>query len=293
MADMDTNAIAQALKDLDWTSVPVRNREAIEQAIVALDRGDPNKLVANDAAAALTDERVEAAAIAMHAIRRDLAKGVGDLSFDMAFDTLPDEIKDVDRALVRAAILAASPIAPHEAAPAEKNTPIERLMDEYRGNGFSFADIEGVKRCALRYVQTMPDSQVRTLLYALAAQPAPPVVDERAAFDYDDVVSICDAHGICLPVDCVEVVVEIVKLSGLLDARASLPNAAEAEGAVDLVCALARPPQPPAQAPARVGLTSDDMRELKGMSSDPRLYESERAAIRIAVALLEGANHAE
>jgi NTP pyrophosphatase (non-canonical NTP hydrolase) len=28
---------------------------------------------------------------------------------------------------------------------------------------------------------------------------------------YDDVVSICDAHGICLPVDCVELVVAIVE----------------------------------------------------------------------------------
>ncbi|MDO5947873.1 hypothetical protein [Burkholderia cepacia] len=42
MADMDTNAIAQALKDLDWTSVPVRNREAIENAIAALEHSDPN-----------------------------------------------------------------------------------------------------------------------------------------------------------------------------------------------------------------------------------------------------------
>ncbi|MCA8045526.1 Lar family restriction alleviation protein [Burkholderia arboris] len=31
------------------------------------------------------------------------------------------------------------------------------------------------------------------------------------AFDYDDVVSICDAHGIGLPVDCIEMVVEIVR----------------------------------------------------------------------------------
>jgi hypothetical protein len=29
--------------------------------------------------------------------------------------------------------------------------------------------------------------------------------------DYDGVVSICDAHGICLPVDCVDMVVEIVR----------------------------------------------------------------------------------
>lgn len=40
MADMNTNAIAQTLKDLDWKSVPVRNREAIEQAIAALEHGD-------------------------------------------------------------------------------------------------------------------------------------------------------------------------------------------------------------------------------------------------------------
>ncbi|MCA8075556.1 hypothetical protein [Burkholderia cepacia] len=53
--------------------------------------------------------------------------------------------------------------------------------------------------------------------------------DEQAAFGYDDVVSICDAHGICLPVDCIEMVVEIVKLSGLLAARASSANETAAE----------------------------------------------------------------
>jgi hypothetical protein len=36
-------------------------------------------------------------------------------------------------------------------------------------------------------------------------------------------------------------------------------------------------------------LTGEHMRELKNMSGDPRLYESERAAVRAAVALLEGA----
>ncbi|VWD12898.1 hypothetical protein BLA18628_03331 [Burkholderia aenigmatica] len=41
-------------------------------------------------------------------------------------------------------------------------------------------------------------------------QPEEPAADERAAFDYDDVVSICDAHGIGLPVDCIEMVVEIM-----------------------------------------------------------------------------------
>jgi hypothetical protein len=33
----------------------------------------------------------------------------------------------------------------------------------------------------------------------------------NVSIDYDGVVSICDAHGIGLPVDCVEMVVEIVR----------------------------------------------------------------------------------
>lgn len=40
------------------------------------------------------------------------------------------------------------------------------------------------------------------------ADPAAPAV---APLDYDGVVSICDAHGIGLPVDCVEMVVEIIR----------------------------------------------------------------------------------
>jgi hypothetical protein len=51
----------------------------------------------------------------------------------------------------------------------EKPTPIEELMDEYRADGFDFDNIESVKRAALRYVDTMQDSQVRTLLYTLAS----------------------------------------------------------------------------------------------------------------------------
>jgi hypothetical protein len=52
---------------------------------------------------------------------------------------------------------------------ATRNTPIQQLMAEYARDGFDFSDMDGVKRAALRYVQTMPDSQVRTLLYALAS----------------------------------------------------------------------------------------------------------------------------
>ena len=31
--------------------------------------------------------------------------------------------------------------------------------------------------------------------------------------DYDRVVQVCEAHGICLPIDCVEMVVEIIRLA--------------------------------------------------------------------------------
>jgi hypothetical protein len=48
------------------------------------------------------------------------------------------------------------------------NLPIGQLMYQYALDGFDFSDPERVKNAALRYVQTMPDSQVRTLLYALA-----------------------------------------------------------------------------------------------------------------------------
>ncbi|MCS6516932.1 hypothetical protein [Burkholderia thailandensis] len=71
---------------------------------------------------------------------------------------------------------------------------------------------------------------IRELFRARAAS-ANETADERAAFEYDDVVSICDAHGIGLPIDCVEMVVDIVKLSGLLAARVASANETAAERA--------------------------------------------------------------
>lgn len=71
-----------------------------------LTMGENNALAAMKQAEPGADE-VERAAIAMHAMRRDLANGVGDRTFDMEFDKLPDEIKEVDRGLARAAIIAA------------------------------------------------------------------------------------------------------------------------------------------------------------------------------------------
>lgn len=49
---------------------------------------------------------------------------------------------------------------------------------------------------------------------------AQPVADDTSAtvepLDYDGVVSICEAHGIGLPVDCIEMVVEIIRLTAAL-----------------------------------------------------------------------------
>ncbi|WP_324658311.1 hypothetical protein [Burkholderia thailandensis] len=73
---------------------------------------------------------------------------------------------------------------------------------------------------------------IRELFRARAAS-ANETADERAAFEYDDVVSICDAHGIGLPIDCVEMVVDIVKLSGLLAARVASANDTGAEEAAE------------------------------------------------------------
>lgn len=47
---------------------------------------------------------------------------------------------------------------------------------------------------------------------ARAASPATPA-QSGEPIDYDRVVSICDAHGIGLPVDCIEMVVEIIRLA--------------------------------------------------------------------------------
>lgn len=58
---------------------------------------------------AVGDEAIERAAIAMHALRRDLANGVGDRSFDMEFDDLHDEIKKWTEALLGPLSLPPSP----------------------------------------------------------------------------------------------------------------------------------------------------------------------------------------
>ncbi|MBR8028878.1 hypothetical protein KDX27_30195, partial [Burkholderia cenocepacia] len=65
------------------------------------------------------------------------------------------------------ALLAAHPGQP------EPNSPIEDLLKRYQDDDFDFTDLPRVKKCSLRYVQTMEDCHVRALLYVLASQPEP------------------------------------------------------------------------------------------------------------------------
>jgi hypothetical protein len=61
---------------------------------------------------------------------------------------------------------------------------------------------------------TAVKERIRWLSRALERALAAPEVQAGAArvsVDYDRVVSICEAHGIGLPVDCVEMVVEIIR----------------------------------------------------------------------------------
>ncbi|WP_186166492.1 DUF551 domain-containing protein [Burkholderia gladioli] len=93
---------------------------------------------------------------------------------------------------------------------------------------------------------------------AAASQPAAAAGQEATeAFDYDDVVSICDAHGIGLPVDCIEMVVEIVRHSA-----------------------------PPAQVATRQGLTERQRMDLllvaddMEVSGDAKLADALRALLK-------------
>ena len=56
-------------------------------------------------------------------------------------------------------------------APPAKRTPIDELVRRYESEGCDFGDMEWVRKASLRYEKTMPDSQVRCLMYALASAP--------------------------------------------------------------------------------------------------------------------------
>lgn len=48
------------------------------------------------------------------------------------------------------------------------NDPIEELMAEYEAEGCDHQDVDWLVRASYRYVQSMADSQVRCLLFAMA-----------------------------------------------------------------------------------------------------------------------------
>ncbi|VWC95845.1 gp38 [Burkholderia aenigmatica] len=88
---------------------------------------------------------------------------------------------------------------------------------------------EAMVTAAREYQDRTEGNSPDAMYEAVFAAVPPNAADEQASFDYDDVVSVCDAHGICLPVDYVDMVVDIVKLSGLLAARRAFANEPSAE----------------------------------------------------------------
>ena len=54
----------------------------------------------------------------------------------------------------------------------EARTPIQELMAQYAAEGCDFTDIQWARGAAKRLANTMPDSQARCILFALAEQPA-------------------------------------------------------------------------------------------------------------------------
>lgn len=53
----------------------------------------------------------------------------------------------------------------------DPNTPIEEFIEHYEASGADSQDIAWAQQAAKRYVETMPDSQVRYLLHVLANAP--------------------------------------------------------------------------------------------------------------------------
>lgn len=81
------------------------------------------------------------------------------------------------------------------------NSPIADLMAQYAAEDSDLANPDWVRRTAQRYVETMPDSQVRCLLHALSTTPSPdaPVEDECGACPYCGVAFQLVRPGKCQP----------------------------------------------------------------------------------------------
>ncbi|WP_244109895.1 hypothetical protein [Burkholderia ambifaria] len=93
------------------------------------------------------------------------------------------------------------PSADAAAAPADERAAFEAACDALP-EGVNWGD------------RLTPEIAQHIMARAAASQSTAAAGQEATeAYDYDDVVSICDAHGIGLPVDCIEMVVEIVRHS--------------------------------------------------------------------------------
>ncbi|WP_353189125.1 hypothetical protein [Pseudomonas sp.] len=92
----------------------------------------------------------------------------------------------------------APPAAVHERG-RDPGKPIAELMEQYESEGCDFSDMEWVRKASMRYVLTMPDSQVRCLLYALAKAPPAAALSNPytgQSRDYRDVES--DPAGVLI-----------------------------------------------------------------------------------------------
>lgn len=81
--------------------------------------------------------------------------------------------------------------------------------------GWKLVPVEPTEEMILAGLQgdVPKDAYARDIYEAmLAAAPAAPAQSGEPV-GYDGIVSICDAHGIGLPVDCIEMVVEIIRLA--------------------------------------------------------------------------------
>lgn len=106
------------------------------------------------------------------------------------------------------------------------NTPIQELMAQYSDECCNFSDLHWLRETARRLVTTMPDSQARCILFALAEQPAS-VPDEQlqAAFD---------AGATAAREECAKACQDVVD-SGMYDGRQQYAAAA----CRDEICARA------------------------------------------------------
>lgn len=165
------------------------NRRAMFQAVLAREYGDPVKEIFDRQEAGfercyealgINDDRERSWSSLVLAIHEAVQARRHDFEFEGWFDHSYPQNDEGRRPkysgtsvmeLMREAFEAGRELTKKQESEADKtHTPILELVEEYAKDGCDFDDTEAVKSTALRYVTTMPDSHVRTLLYTLATQ---------------------------------------------------------------------------------------------------------------------------